>query len=191
MKNQKKGFSVLDILIIVLIIAVVLSLYFPLKKEKIQESYMRESRLRLVIMNKAMETYYNTAGGEIDLDPIVEEHVDDTTAVEQIEVSREAVKEATAPTDSSDTLGPRRYYTDDFEELKPFLPEAEWVEEKANLMNYEVENIEEFYPENFEPVSYPKIKDMQIFVEDSFYYVINDPNGHGTVLNGKFLWQED
>ena len=34
-------------------------------------------------------------------------------------------------------------------------------------------------------------KEFKIYFKDSSYYAIYDPNGHGTILNGKALWEAD
>lgn len=185
-QSRQKGISVLDILIVILIIAVIASIYFPIRKENLHRAYRTESRLRLVILNEAMQDFYKTAGGQIEIRrPIGTE--DTASAVDQVQISPEAAI-AAAEEEIPDSLLPERHYTEYFEDLQSFLPNKEWVEEKARLMNLNVDNISDFYPENFQPVSYPQIRDMIIMAEEGDFYIIYCPNGHGAVVNGRLLW---
>ena len=159
MRNNKKGFSVLDILIIVLIVAVILALLIPkLKKDQSIEDE-KIARERMVLIAAAMDSFYHTAGYTIGLTEEVEtDSLADSLAEEsEIEQTEEAVE---------DSL-PKIYYlyTDD--------------RKKLNL------------PEDFRAVSPPNDKEFKVFFKDSSYYAIYDPNGHGTVLNGKALWESD
>jgi len=150
--RTNKGFSILDILIVILLAAVIAALVTPkLKKDKENEN-RTEAREKMMVIAAALDEYFLTANGTFDIESF--NAFRDSVILNNIKIAPE------------DTLRPARFYTDDF----------------ANLSN--------FLPEGFENSSPPNGKNFMIFSKDSSYYVIYDPNGYGTVLNGKPLWME-
>jgi len=69
-------------------------------------------------------------------------------------------------TASEDTVHYRRYYTDNMDELKSFLSDS-FVAECPH-----------------------EAKEFKIIVQDSAFYAIICPNGHGAIVNGTKSWEE-
>ncbi len=156
--RKDKGFSILDILIFVLIIAVLVALILPKMKKDEKAENQKIAREKMTQISEAMDEYFKTAAGRID--PNAQAQETDTLA-EGEEVETEEAEE--------DSIVITRVYTDDIEDLKEGG----------------------FLPEDFEATSPPTGRYFKLFAQDSSYYAIYDPNGHGTVLNGKKLWEED
>ncbi len=150
--RKDKGFSILDILIFVLIIAVLVALIIPKMKKDEKAANQSIAREKMTVISDAQEQYFRTAAGRIDPDKVEEP---DTLA------------EGEEATEEADSIVIIRLYTDDFEDLKDFLPE------------------------DFEPTSPPNGRQFKLFAKDSSYFAIYDPNGHGTILNSKKLWEDN
>jgi type II secretory pathway pseudopilin PulG len=158
---RNKGFSILDILIAVLIVAVLAALIIPKKNKDREEAIKTESREKMKEIAKAQDLYFKTAGGKIDPDKV--DALLDSLKVEREKAEAQRKKSA----QPVEIMSFERVYTNDVELLKPLLPQ------------------------NFNPASPPNGKDYIIVVRDSTYYCIYDPNGNGAVLNGKALWEEN
>lgn len=160
---MKKGFSILDILIFVLIIAVLVALILPKLRKDTTAENQTLAREKMVIISDAMHQYFITAAGRIELpseeelDTLAQETPD--SLLEEVELTEEEAPE--------DTIRFSRLYTDDFKDLEGFLPDG------------------------FEPTSPPNGRYFKLFAKDSAYFAIYDPNGNGTIVNSKRLWADD
>jgi type II secretory pathway pseudopilin PulG len=160
--NRKSGISLLDVIIIILIVGVIAALVMPKTREKEKLEAERKCRENMELINKAMVDFFST-GGEMSLLEEGEEVADTTESGEEKE-SIESKEEAEEG--AEEEIKPK-LFTDDIELLRPYLPDD--FELKCPLDG----------------------KEYIIHANDSVFYSISCPNGHGQIIKGELLWEEE
>ncbi|MBN1756035.1 type II secretion system protein [bacterium] len=158
---QRKGITLLDVVILILIVGVAAALILPHIRKAETERLEQMCRLRMRILADAELTYYLSGG----LLPEIADSIPDST----LDDSKEII------VDKEEEIELIHLYTDDIEKLKPFMSD------NAGGI-----------PVSLDTISFVCPLDNQEFifiVEDSLFYSISCPNGHGHVIKGNFSWE--
>ncbi len=141
---NRRGITLMDIIIIILIIGVIVVLIAPREELQREKTSEIQCQRQMKLLSEAEISYFARAG------------IMDT--------------DSTVP-DS----GVQHIYTADIEQLRPFLPE-----------NIEGKSIDP------DTISFACPLDKQkyiITIQDSLFFSISCPNGHGVVVNGSYSWE--
>jgi Tfp pilus assembly protein PilE len=151
-----KGFSLLDILIVVLFLVMVAAIFIPKRQSDLENKYRKESRDKMMIISTAMDKYFTTAGGKINPDSLAK--VDTLAAKEAKDknADKSEVKVSIA-----------RLYTDDFELLKPFLPKDFSPTSPPNQKEYKIVYKDSTYFVIYCPNGYGTVVNGQALWEDT------------------------
>ncbi|MBN2542801.1 hypothetical protein JXI42_08015 [bacterium] len=114
---KRRGISLLDVIILILIVGVVAALTIPyLRKEK-EQNYEETCRLKLKILAEAELNYY-ISGGQIEDTTVI----DTTDGEEDVEEEEEVI---------------HHVYTDDIMKLMPFMPDnIDGIPIKADTIDF-------------------------------------------------------
>lgn len=158
--KSRSGFSVLDIVILILIVGVIAALVIPKTRLKRKEQAEINCRERMTTVSEAMLKFFTT-GGDTMLLPrnLQEETADDTLAEAGEETAEEEAEE------EEEEMRPH-LFTDDMEELAPYLPDT------------------------FKAICPLDGEDYVIHTKDSVFYSISCPNGHGQIIKGQATWED-